>query len=254
MTKQRFVSGVECRNLLEDMVRKHAALTLTSKMDDIWRVYKSHFLSIRANQLVLSQPTPDVAECHMEPAAGQQVAVGCKKGYNKYLFVTRVIKLDRYEFDSGESVPTITVYAPDHMEKIQRRAYERASIPQEHSIAVRFWRSDQADAAWTGRLANLSAGGLAVLMPQEDAAPLDQNEQLLLRFAPLPTQQPLCFEVRFRRSDPEPDSSDSLLAFQFMGLEMSEEGRRALRQISRAVGVFRRRRPLAEHKELQPDS
>ena len=251
MAKQRFINGLECKNLLAEMAQKQIGLTLTNRSANVWRVYKSQLISVRANQLVLAQPVPDAGDCHLEPAGGQEVAISFKKGYNKFLFLTRVIKADQYALETGERIPVLNVYAPDHIEKIQRRAYKRADAPQGEPIMVTFWRSSDEGperTRWQGQLANLSAGGLALKMDPKDQPELEDNEQLTLRFAPLEKQKAVCVDARFRHSTDKDQAGGQMLGLQFMGMDATEEGRASLRRISRAVGIFQRQRPLAQQQ------
>ena len=252
MARQRYVNGLECRNLLTAMAQKRVPVTLTNKADNLWRVYKSRFVSLRGNQLVLAQPLPDEVDGHMEPAPGQQVAVSFKKGYNKCLFLTQLIKTDQYEVEPGNLIPVINVYAPEHIEKIQRRAYKRASALQDEQITVTFWQQ-QTDAAprqqWHGQLANLSAGGMAIIAGTDETAQLAENEPLSLQFVPLPGQEPICVDARLRHVTSQDQTGRTVLGIQFVGLDAHEEGRATLRRISRAVSVYLRRQPMAHHKQ-----
>jgi len=252
MARQRYVNGLECHNLLASMVDKQAPLTLTNKADNLWRVYKSHFVSLRGNQLVLAQPLPDQADCQLEPTVGQQLAVSFKKGYNKCLFLTQLIKADRYEVNPGNFIAVINVYTPEHIEKIQRRAYERAEAPQDEPVTVTFWQSQAGPAEgqrWTGQLANLSAGGMAIIVGSDDVLQLPDNEPLSLQFVPLPGQEPICLDGRLRHATQEATTGNTTIGVQFIGLDADEQGRATLRRISRAVAVYLRRQPLGNHKQ-----
>ena len=251
MAKQRFINGIECKNLLAEMAEKQIGLTLTNRSANVWRVYKSQMISVRANQLVLAQPVPDAGECPMEPVGGQEVAISFKKGYNKFLFLTRVIKADHYTMDTGETIAVLNVYTPDHIEKIQRRAYKRADVPEGEPITVTFWRSAEEGEErkrWQGQLANLSAGGLAMNVAANSVPQFEDNEQLTVRFTPLEKQKAVCVDARFRHATDADGKGMQMMGLQFIGLDASEEGRTALRRISRAVGVFQRQRPLVEQE------
>jgi len=251
MAKRRFVNGIECRNLLNDMAQKRVRLTLTNRSDNVWRVYKSQFISLRGNQLILAQPIPDTAETPMEAGANQEIAISFKKGYNKYLFLTKIIKVDKYEEQPGRSLSVLHVYTPDHVEKIQRRAFTRADVPAESSVEVKFWRTGSTrETSWTGMLSNVSAGGIGVTINAAEFPELQESEQITLEFMPLPDQKPIVVDARFRHGSPADQAGKAVLGFQFIGLEISEEGRAILRRISRAVGVYLRKLPLsAEHAE-----
>ena len=159
MRKRKFAIGSECKHLLEEAVRKRLPATITNKREGLWQVYKSNFLALRHNQIVLGQPAPHIADCHIETAQGQEIAVSFKKGYNKCLFVTRVVK-PRHEFELEDqlTVPAISVYRPEQIEKIQRRAYDRTEPPEGFPVPVTFWASDNPEEKFQAQLSNICAG------------------------------------------------------------------------------------------------
>ena len=65
MTRRNFVVGLECKNILTEAVSKRIPLKITNKHDTRWQVYKSGFLGIQGNRLVLSQPISDIEETSM---------------------------------------------------------------------------------------------------------------------------------------------------------------------------------------------
>ena len=254
MDNRKFAVGVECRNLLQEAAQKHLPLTLTNKQNNCWQVYKSTFIAVQSNRLVLALPVADSADSRIEPATGQEVALTFKKGYHKCLFVTRVIGRENHELDAGISMPVMTVFCPQQIEKIQRRAYNRAAAPAGEPVLVDFWPS-AADGAvnpprWQAHLTDLSAGGLGLSMPKNELPAIQEGDQLELEFLPLPDQEPLRLQGRFRHATDMPDGRNALLGFQLLGLEISEEGRMLLRRISRIVNVYQRQEPLARHPNM----
>ena len=59
-------------------------------------------------------------------------------------------------------------------------------------------------------------------------------------------QEPLQLQSRFRHVSEKLDTDESLLGFQLMGLEISEEGRGILRRIARIVGVYQRYKQISQ--------
>ena len=254
MPKRKFVVGLECKRLLEEAVAKHLPVTLTYKCADsnTWQVFKSNFISLQAGRVVISLPMPDQGDCHMEPALAQEIAITFKKGYNKCLFVTRILTRDRTELEPGIYIPIMTLGRPEQIEKIQRRAYNRVSIPTDERVPVQFWLTESSpETPYEGRLVNLSAGGLGVAVPVQELPNLIEGEQFIVQFVPFEGHEPLCLNTRYRHAtDPAPAADESVLGFQILGLEINEEGRQLLRRLSRVVGVFQRRNELTQ--EVNP--
>lgn len=256
ITRRRFVIGQECRKLIENAAKRCISLTLTNRRDNAWEVHKANFLSLQANKLVISQPIPDSHTGPMEPSPGQEVAITFKKGYNKCLFMTRVIGQEQHELELGVNVPALVVYCPEQLEKIQRRSYNRVEPPADRQIAVTFVKHDDDEVAsqYQGNLANLSAGGMAIWANKQCLENIQEGEIYQLDFTPLDGQSPIVVQGRLRYAMPQDsgDNADELqLGFQFIGLEMTEQGRSMIRRIGRVVSVYQRQQPIATHRELR---
>ena len=257
MAHRNFIVGIECKKLLEGAIAKQVPLTITNKKDDRWQIFRSKLLALQANRLVVSQPVSDTDGMTMDLIDGQEIAVTFKKGYHKCIFVSRVISRTKFESETGDQIEALTLLGPEQVEKISRRAYNRASPPPGENIPVRFCILDGKKSyvlgrKWEGILNDLSAGGVGLTVEKSQDLNLVEGEQFELWFVPLPGQEAMCLQARFRHASELPDSDKMVLGFQLMGLEMTEEGRHALRWIGRVVGVYQRQRPLSEHTELMP--
>ena len=239
MTHRNFVVGIECRKMLQEAVQKQLPISVTNQLNKQWQVYKSCFLALQSNRLVVAMPIPDQNHCYAEPTQGQEIAVSFKKGYHKCLFTTRIIGQTQFELQTGETVPALLILSPTQLEKIQRRAYNRSSAPPGEPITVTFWPSDSpnrtGDNKWRGRLYDLSAGGLGLTMRRSELPDIPPGRQVEICFVPLPGQESLPLQARFRHATELPETGQFMLGFQLLGLEMDEVGRSLLRRIGRIV-------------------
>ncbi len=255
MRKRKFVTGRECSSLLEVAMEKKMPLTITKKgIDNNWQVYKSHVLLVQDRRMVISMPNPHDGVCPMEPAPSQEIAVTFKKGYNKCLFVSQIISQSQFEIEdeNGEKqlVPVLVVYKPEQVEKIQRRAYDRTNVPSGETVTVSFWSSNTPKERFQGKMLNLSAGGLAVEVPAGQETPNWENDhQCELQFVALPGQEPIIAHARYRHATNNDQAVQPVLGFQFIGLELSEQGRNTLRRIGRVVTVYGRRNYSTKHSK-----
>lgn len=252
VSNRKFAIGSECRLLLEEAAGKHLPLIITNKQDTSWQVYHSTFYALKMHRIIVSLPVPDVSTCQMEPAAGQEIGVSFKKGYNKFLFVTRMVAQEPYEIEPGVVAPSVTLLVPEQIEKVQRRAYNRTKAPAGERIPVSFWRTGTPDqgVVWEGTLSDLSAGGIGIRMPKNLISDLVPGEQFHLQFVPLAGFEPLQVNGCFRHAAELPEKGEVMLGFKLVGLEMEEGGRQTLRQISRIVTIYQRRAPISEHSQV----
>ena len=252
MTRRNFVIGLECKKILSEAVAKHLPLKITNKHDTRWEVYKSGFIGVQGNRLVLAAPVSDMEDGTVKLEEGQEIAITFKKGYNKCLFVTRFIGRCDFETSEGERVQGVQILWPQQIEKFQRRAFNRAPVPPGDPIQVTFWQSDtpakdRKEKKWRGILQDLSAGGLGITMLKSEMPEFQVGDQFEMWFVPLPGQEPLCVPVWFRHVTTVPETDRVMLGFQTVGLEISEEGRSLMRWIGRIANVYQRQRPISEH-------
>ena len=243
MRKRKFAVGLDCNQLLEFAQFKQSPLTLTGKGDDNnWQLYKSTILSLHRHRIVISLPNVDPGDYVEELAAGQEIAVTFKKGYNKCLFVTRIIAKEPQQLESGETVAALTIYRPEQIEKIKRRAFERTAVPAHESVAVTFWCDNGSAGKFQGQLVNISAGGVALKMSAGQEPQWEEDRQCNLQFVAVPGQEPIIATGRFRHATAIDQSDQVMLGFQFIGLELTEQGRGTLRQISNVVSMYDRQK------------
>lgn len=250
MQGKNFVVGVQCRQLIETAVEKHLPATITNRAQSRWQVGKSSFLAVKANRIILAQPVPKVGETPLEPADGQEVAITFKKGYHKCLYTTRIVGRTAYDLEDGTHTQALISLWPQQIEKIQRRAYNRAPAPAEPAVTVSLWPVSESDPKsqhkYHGSLSDLSAGGLGVIVPPEQVPLANEGQQFELWFVPLPGHEPLCLPASFRHATALADGKGVMLGFQLVGLELSEEGRGLLRWLGRIANVYLRQQQLCQ--------
>ena len=250
MANRKLLVGIECKTLLQFAAQNQLPLTLTTKNNKNWQLLKANFLSCQSNRLTLSMPAPENNMPPVELAPGQQFAVTFKKGYYKFIFTTRAIDQTQHHLDPDLNVPALVVLCPNHIEKIQRRAYNRAQAPQDPPITITFQKtpdnpSNTQIGPWQATLTDLSAGGLSITCHPETASRLNENDQFLCRFVPIHDQDELAFHVRIRHVTHSQSPDRTTVGCQIVGIEMNEEGRSTLHRLSRIVAIYHRQNHLA---------
>jgi hypothetical protein len=180
---------------------------------------------------------------------GQPVGVSFKHSYGKFVFDTTVAGLEQSSASGGG---TIVLAVPLHITVVQRRSYFRVNVPESLKVNVVFWHrsphSDENSCAhdyYQGRLVDLSAGGIQIVMPTDSAqggpggepddSAFRKGQFIGLRFTPLPYETPLTFNAQVRNILPTADYTGLCLGLQIVGLEASPEGRQTLSRIAAVV-------------------
>lgn len=244
MTQRKYLIGAEARDLFLHAVEKHVPATVTTDSDDNLQVLKSNFLSLQANRLSLALPVPEGREGYAEPIPGQEIAVTFKKGYYKHIFVTRIVAREACTLEDGISAPAIVVLLPDQIERIQRRAYNRAAVPSMMRIPVACSLAnigpEQSSNTFEGLLQNVSAGGLGLTSNDPGVEQCQVGQRFSVSFVPPLESLPIEVVVRLRHIGRNDQETAWELGFQIIGLELQDEGAATLRRLGRLANRFHR--------------
>ncbi|MDD5063581.1 MAG: PilZ domain-containing protein [Phycisphaerae bacterium] len=216
---------------------------------------------LRKSRLMPTQKPPSInIQVH------QPVGISLKYGYGKFIFETTVVAVrPSTEPASG---PTIALVLPERIELIQRRSYFRVGVPSSLKVKVMLWHcryteesptlpsygdgamaetqsslvsstedkgatqtSDSCRMYWQGKLMDISAGGLQILVDAGQKPDFKRGQFIGLRFTPMPYEMPLMFNAQIRSILPTAGGNSICLGLRIVGLEASPEGRQVLRRL-----------------------
>ncbi len=219
---------------------RHAVLTLGGA--HAWRTYKGEFISgsPESSVLAIRLLNADVDAEAIRAQSDQPLGCTFRLNHKKCMFGTTIASVDSR---TGRTV--VTLRWPDHLQQLQRRAYER-SIPTPGTIvAVRFWREDGSSTSSEprtvrhGQLDDISAGGMRIKVAHADEIELEASYRCA--FTPRPGKPSFLLEAICRHREAV-DQGRASLGFQFVGMEATAEGRRMLNRLARLVIHFQRGR------------
>jgi hypothetical protein len=176
-------------------------------------------------------PQPDALR------AGLHVGVAFRHGHRKCL-CSAVVSAVRPDPASAGDEATIDVAWPEAVDVLQRRAYYRTPLPESMNTHVVVWsgrRDDcppepaQSRRCWYGQLLDISLGGLALTIPEENPPAFACEQSVWTQFR---ATGDICItsEARVKHVDPRPDGT-LLVGLQFVGLELGSSGRESMRQL-----------------------
>lgn len=258
MKPRRLLAPRETAEIFDRAVQEQALAVLTLQDGVEWHTFKSRFLERdpRGRFFVL-----DYLPVNDEPlpalAPGQYLGVSFRQRSRKLLFATVVEAKGHFLLDAKQSVPAVRYRWPDSLTELQRRAYYRTLVPHDTHLLVHLWPggvqargSAQATSLQVAaaELADLSCGG-ALARLQQSERPDWRDQQTLGAEIHLPDgRPPVLADVRFRgiRAD---DNGVLLAAIQFVGLELSVDGRTVLQRLANAVQRLHRLGLVADHRD-----
>jgi c-di-GMP-binding flagellar brake protein YcgR len=198
--------------------------------------------------LILEQPMHEPDQVPPELAPGEQVGVTFRRGHKKCMCSVTIQRMLDYMLPDGASVRAMEIPWPDQLQQMQRRLYYRAVVPMGRRIEVSLWEGDilanepaelRQRPHHLGLLQDISAGGCRVVFDKSRDPLLHEGDTVGIQFQPDPRCEPIRIDAVFRHSEEFAQNKLSL-GFQFVGLEMTAEGRHALQALSRIVSTFLR--------------
>lgn len=239
MNARRTVASHDAAQVFSEAARARALVVLTVQREGAVETYKCRFLEAHPGHgfFVLDYPLYEQAP-PPELAPGQCVGVSFRHKSRKILFATIVEAKGKFVLDDKTSVSAVRYRWPDAMTELQRRAYMRTPVPERVGMAAvlrRIARPDEGQVPLcSGSLLDLSCGGTLMRISNPDPPPVAENETLRIEIQLPDGRPPLQADVQYRGA-----RFDSLgrvcVALQFVGLEMSVDGRIALQRLASCV-------------------
>ena len=239
---------------------------------DKWHVAKVLLTDLVGGRLNVESTSSMKKQRPINIQVNQPVGISFKYGYGKFVFDTTVQGFEPSLCSEAdrERGGTVVLALPERIEMVQRRSYFRVNVPESLKVKVLLWHrsgkreektrvqetADEIRNCCHGRLIDVSAGGAQIVVPQQNGlgrADFKKGQFVGMRFTPMPYETPLVLSAQIRNVLPTADGKSSSLGLQFVGLEASSEGRRAL---TRLIGIVERyyqiNQPGPKQQDMQP--
>lgn len=237
------MDGGEPRKILETIIEKKIPAIMTYLSRGKW-----HAEHIVVTELGASKFDIEIsARSRQRPInirIDQSVGISIKYKYGKFILDTTVVDLQPSQDSSGGK---IVLAMPDRIELVHRRNYFRVDVPEALKVNVTLWhRCHSADENqsvppgryWQGKLVDLSAAGAQIALDVADKPDFKKGQFTVLRFTPLPYEEPLTFNAQVRTILPTADEKRVCLGLQIVGLEVSSDGRSVLKRLCNVVEQY----------------
>lgn len=248
--------GSPIESVLVWAASKRVPVTVSLEQDGCWQNIRTHLVEFDANEKLLKlELTPAAGEGRdaivvappgLQVSAGQLVGMTFRRGHKKCVFVTRVVVIQEAEAgESGCTTQMLVLRAPRDVKELQRRSYQRITLPPDQFVAVRLWqgglpsKEHSVGPSCSGRVGNISLGGILIDIRKEHNPRLTVGENVGVEITPRPGSAPLLIEGQYRHCVITGD--DRLgLGVQFLGLERERPGCSTLADVNAFIGDVRR--------------
>lgn len=230
---------------LHAAVDKHVPLTVMVRRDDIWLNLRSRFVGLQEGRLLVEPPSPAPGMSPSDLSAGERIGLSFKLKHHKHLFSSTVVGPGAGEGESPGQV--LIVHSPSEMQRLQRRAFLRVDVPKGRIVRAEFWLGGRKGEPvstsldrprWSGRVTNISAGGLRVEAEADPTEILETGDVVGLRLVFGPGEATVYADAQCRHAQAR--DGKSVMGFQLLGLTETPEGKEALQTILDRVSGFAR--------------
>ncbi len=219
-----------------------------------WQTVRVRILKC-AEQTVIVEAFPDGQTISQNIRINQPVGLSFRMDFSKCVFESTVVGLDTSVLEG--QIGKVLLELPRRVEKISRRAYQRQPVPKDVSVKVLFWHRGflekvgtvPTDCYWQGHLRDLSAGGLRIVVGLEKKDCFSIGQVFGIQFTPMFYQKPILAEGQLRHLQEDKENHTLCLGVEFLGLEISVEGRAMLQRLLETVEEYRRLNEESESVE-----
>lgn len=232
----------EPRKLLQSVIEESIPAIMSYLSKGKWHVAKIRMVQLGAGKIDVQVINGDRPQ-PLNIKINQPVGASLKYRYGKVVFDSTVLGFEQGPKGCGGQ---LVLAVPDRVEIIQRRSYFRVDVPDSLKVNVTLWHRHSSgdgkikvpDKYWQGKLMDISAGGLQVVVANSLNPDFHKGQFVTLRFTPLPYEQPLMFNAQIRNTLLTADEAGTCLGMQIVGLEASPEGREMLQRLCNVVEQY----------------
>lgn len=248
MRPRRIMTSQDTAEILDQAVRENALAVLSIQdQNDDWQTFKSRFLERDPNRrfIVLDfQETHGTKPPSLMP--GQFVGISFRHRSRKVMFSSVVEAKGRYALADKTSVPAVRYRWPEGLTELQRRAYQRTVLPAGLSIPGKVWSggvrpgdSDPVGPTVRTETLDISCGGACMRLIDNSNIDWPDGQTLGVELQVPDGRPPLILNAYYRGCRPDTNGVQTI-AVQFVGLELSQDGRAVLQRLARLVQRFNR--------------
>ena len=238
MARMVKLSAEETGEALAQAAERTLQLRVTVRRQNRWLSFRSHFIVMHEGHFWIEFPTADTGEAAFDYADDEELGLMFHLGPARCLFSGIAIAQESYTGESGQDKRALRMKPAGVMQRSQRRLHQREDAHADWQARVSFWlggrevEPDQAhvDApVWSGRLIDLSTGGLLVRVSIGAARYIEPGDIVGICLAFGADGRNVYLDAQLRHSDP--DGEMALMGFQFVDVE-TDYAREALAVIA----------------------
>ncbi len=221
---------------LEDAKNSSLKVNIRFQLNQKWKTASAAINSLEADWIQLDVHENKI-DCTELLKKDQPVGISFKKDHSRFLFHSKVVSCN---CDNK----SLSMEMPDKIEKLPRRSFIRVGAPSNLVINVIFWHRGYDDDkdfipqenVWQGKLENLSAGGMKILIPSEKMDFFTPGQIIGLQFTPMPYEKPILLEGLVRHLEQADHHCE--IGVEFLGIEAGWKGTEKRNRLLQTVDKY----------------
>lgn len=247
MTRSAHLDSETTNAVMKWAAQRRVPLTVSVNREGQWSNLRSEFIRYDAKQglLQILYPIAGTDAVPPEISGEDELGLSFRRGHKKCIFVAQVVVRQRIETEDKTFVDALLMKIKGNLRELQRRAYQRITVPADQFVAVKLWEGglpDTGDAAWplcAGRLSNASVGGILVEINAGQNPRLSVGDTVGVELTPVQGKPPMLFEAQYRHCCLM--GKERLgVGLQFIGLEHEIQGCTSITQLADFVRALQR--------------
>ncbi|MBN2561130.1 MAG: PilZ domain-containing protein [Phycisphaerae bacterium] len=244
------------RSVLHWAVQRRADLVVSFLAEGGWCHLRSRLIRFDSDRdfVQIAYPVSPGDAPPPEIGPGDELGISFRRGHKKCIFVSPVVMHCPDSTAEGDTIDTLVVRLPAEMRELQRRAYQRVSVPPDRFIAAKVWQGGAPspdEPTWplcAGRISNISVGGILLDIRSDQNPRLSVGDMVGLEITVTQGRRPLIVEAQYRHCTMTgPDRIG--LGLQLLGLEHNKPGRASIAEIADLVKSVQRECTRRERAE-----
>ncbi len=231
--------------LLTKAAQRRFVNQLTCRDEEGWSDFKTRFLKFDRREHTLLTTLPKIKGSPPPPLArGDLIHITFRHGPKKCLFNAPILE-PRCRVGSSRGQRAIKLGRPERMIEIQRRVFNRVTIPPHISISANLYHLDADQFSYStglyarGYMLDLSAGGACIALRKQHEEQISPGTQLICEFRPEPHSDPIPLACRVRHTGPSAGGK-TCVGLQFMHPPQLDRVNTALKQIIKLTASLSR--------------
>ena len=242
----------EIRQAIETMADNGSVLALTVRSKGRWVTFRTHALA--SHELIIWVELPSAST--QAPAygfkAGEQIGMTFTLAHRKYVFAAKVVGQEAYRLEGETEGKALKLACPERMHRVERRLHRRIDVSGDEVSRATFWlggwevqpaENDPEAPVWSGRILNISGGGLLVRTSYEAAKYVEVGDVVGVQVSLGGTEQPALVDAQVRHC--ERDGEMALIGMQFVETVGGPEANAGIEAIRLRIAEHSRERQVA---------